>query len=117
MIDRIALGKQAEDRALQFLIKQGLQCLERNYRSHQGEIDLIMLDRSTLVFVEVRYRSSTDIVAPIETITQPKQQRIIQTAQHYLYQHSRYADALCRFDVIGIDAEIQWIKNAFEVQY
>jgi len=108
-------GAQAERWALDFLQQQGLKAVEQNYRSRFGEIDLIMREGETLVFVEVRLRSRTDFGGAAASIDHHKQQRLIRTAQHYLASQPRTPP--CRFDVIlmsdaqGRDA--QWLKNAF----
>jgi putative endonuclease len=109
-------GKSAEEQARQHLEQRGLQLLVRNYRCKRGEIDLIMQDGDTLVFIEVRYRKSANYGTPVESITAQKQHRLLATAKHYL-QRQRVSVA-CRFDVIGItgssaDSRIDWIKDAF----
>lgn len=84
-----------------------------------GEIDLIMLDRDTLVFVEVRYRKDGDFCNPLETVTRSKQRKIIKAASHYLLTRLKSHDIPCRFDVVGVTREgtdnyhFEWIKNAF----
>jgi putative endonuclease len=109
-------GALAEQWAAQYLQDQGLKLLERNYRSRFGEIDLIMQDGATLVFVEVRLRRNGDYGGAAASIDSHKQQRIIRTSQHYLA--SLVHTPACRFDAVllgdtqGIDA--QWLKNAFE---
>lgn len=106
-------GEHAEDNALQFLIKQGFKPVTRNFRCKQGELDLVMADGNTLVFVEVRYRSSDKFGSALESVTYKKQQRIITAAQTYLSKHRH--DGPVRFDVVAIsgDSSINWIKNAF----
>jgi putative endonuclease len=106
-------GKSAEDQAYDYLIKQGLQPVCRNYRCKQGELDLVMTDRQALVIVEVRYRKSDFYGSASESVTTSKQGRIIAATQHYLSQ-SRI-DCPLRFDVVAISGEgkIDWIKNAF----
>lgn len=111
------LGTQAEQAALQYLQQQGLRRVENNYRCKLGEIDLIMRDGKTLVFVEVRARRNNRFGLPIETVAASKQKKLIRTALYYLQQHK--LDTPCRFDVIGIDhgsepVQLQWIKNAFQ---
>lgn len=109
-------GAEAEDRAAQHLAQQGLTLLQRNYRSRHGEIDLIMQDHGTLVFIEVRQRSRTDFGGAAASIVAAKQARIIATAQHYLTTLKRVPP--CRFDAVLLhgaeDARIEWIKGAFE---
>lgn len=112
-------GKEAEDLAYQYLHKQGLRLLERNFNSRYGEIDLVMRDKDTTVFVEVRYRKHADFVDPLTSVDHRKQSKLIRTAQHYLQRQKNFAVSPARFDVIAITGEgaqpaIQWIKNAFD---
>lgn len=114
-------GKHAEDLAAQYLHQQGMQLLERNYRCRLGEIDLVMQDRDTTVFVEVRFRRHLGIVDPLSSIDLRKQRKLTRTAQFYLQQQKRHALAPARFDVVAVTEQnaqyrIQWIKNAFEAQ-
>jgi putative endonuclease len=109
-------GDRAEDQALAYLSSQGLTTLERNYRCRQGEIDLIMRDRESLVFVEVRYRGSNGHGSPLESVDRGKQARLLHTARHYLQCHPEHAARACRFDVVGIAGDpgrIDWVSNAF----
>lgn len=117
MSDRASQGRLAEEQAFQYLLNQGLTLVEKNYRSRYGEIDLIMQNRDTLVFVEVRYRRNNAFGGAIASIDYHKQQRIKKTALHYMQQHNSKKSG--RFDVIAIsDANpanhIDWISNAFE---
>jgi putative endonuclease len=109
-------GSAAEERALRHLQAQGLQLLERNFRSRCGEIDLIMRQGEALVFIEVRYRQSRNYGSPLETVTPTKQRRLINAASHYLQR--RNLDLPCRFDVVGISGlqqeRIEWIRDAFQ---
>lgn len=109
------IGQQAEQQADIFLQRQGLKLLQRNYRSRFGEIDLIMQDRDTRVFVEVRSRKRGDYGTPASTVTYQKQQKLLKTAQIYLQQHHLGEKINCRFDVIEILGQNTplWIKNAF----
>ena len=112
-------GRLAEDKALDFLKSEGLLALTRNYRSPQGEIDLIMQDKDTTVFVEVRARTHNTVLHPIETIDQRKQNHSVRTSQHYLQHAEKNRSRYYRFDVICISgpldkANIEWIKNAFD---
>ena len=113
-------GKQAEDRAILFLEKKGLQLIQRNWRAACGEIDAIMRDRDTTVFVEVRFRKNTLFGNGADTVTRSKQNRLINTAMLFMQQDGKAARNPCRFDIISIDGnpqngDIQWIPNAFEV--
>lgn len=113
-------GELAESIAARYLIQQGLRLIQRNFRCRCGEIDLIMQDRDTLVFVEVRQRSSVSHGNSAESITHSKQHRLINTARYFLQGPGRpWRHAPCRFDAVLQTAthKIDWIKNAFEVQY
>src|SRR5204862_504789 len=80
----MSAGTLAEQRAERYLQSQGLGLIERNYRSRFGEIDLIMRDGTSLVFVEVRMRRNKDFGGAAASIDVRKQQRIIRTAHQYL---------------------------------
>lgn len=109
------LGSEAEQVAATYLQQKGLILLENNYRCRFGEVDLIMRDGKTLVFVEVRLRSNSSFGGAGMSITGSKQQKLTRTAEHYLQQHG---SSSCRFDAILMtkpDIEsIEWIKNAFD---
>ena len=106
-------GDAAEDDALTFLLQQGLVEVERNFRCKGGEIDLIMRERDTIVFVEVRKRSKNDFGGALASVTRTKQKRLIVAAQVFLQRYRMPPD--CRFDVIGYDGEqMTWLKNAVE---
>jgi putative endonuclease len=112
-------GQIAEQNALGFLQSRGLELVEQNYRSKTGEIDIIMRDQDTLVFVEVRYRKTDRYGSGAESVTAAKRRRIINTAKHFLMK-KKYSDRPCRFDVISASGpanacmKLDWIKNAFE---
>jgi len=113
------IGAQAEDLALKYLQQQGLSVVNRNYHCRRGEIDLIMVDTNTLVFIEVRYRKSATFGSALESVNHTKQKRIIHTAQLYLQQQTSSLNNY-RFDVIAISSnqskpEITWIKDAFQL--
>ena len=117
---RKARGDAAEDRALAWLTARGLRLVARNYRvargprARGGEIDLILSDRDgTLVFVEVRQRSSTRHGGAAASVGGIKQQRVLRAAQHYLQRLA--TPPPCRFDVLAIDGEqIEWLQAAFD---
>lgn len=107
-------GNAAEQLAALFLQKRGLKLVERNFRCAYGEIDLIMLDGNTLVFIEVRLRSSDNFGGAAMSINQSKQQKLRRSAALYLQSHG---DSACRFDAIlmskvDINA-VEWIQDAF----
>lgn len=108
------IGSAAEDRALRLLLAHGLTLIGRNFRCRVGEIDLIMEDGPSVVFVEVRYRSDRRHGSAAETISAPKQRRFIAAARRYLQQHPAAARSPCRFDVVAITGEqVEWLKGAF----
>jgi len=108
-------GKLAESAACDYLQAQGLTLVERNYRCRGGEIDLIMKDGDSMVFIEVRYRASSRFGDGAESVDRNKQKRLIGTAAHYLQSHPQAANRPARFDVVFFDASsaIHWIKDAF----
>ena len=108
-------GVQAEQSAAQFLQRHGLKLVEAKFRCRFGEVDLILRDGETLVFAEVRQRSSKDFGGAAASIDKHKQQRLILTAQHYLAALPRVPP--CRFDAVLLDGagNIEWLKNAFEL--
>ncbi|KLU40618.1 MAG: hypothetical protein AA931_03390 [Peptococcaceae bacterium 1109] len=111
-------GAYYEEAACQYLTARGLVLLERNYRTQGGEIDLVMRDGATLVFVEVKFRSTLTYGHPLEAVSPVKQRRLKRTALFYLAQTNCCYDAV-RFDVLGITKMGQtmkflWVKGAFE---
>ena len=106
-------GQIGEDEALAYLQQHGLTLIERNFRCKGGEIDLVMQDGATLVFVEVRKRADKNHGGAAASVTPAKQKRLI-VAAHIFLQRYKMPPA-CRFDVIAIDAtEMSWLKNAIE---
>jgi putative endonuclease len=117
-LDRRQAGAFWEKTAESFLRSNGLKLLQRNFSSRFGEIDLIMEDDRTVVFVEVKYRTSNQHGSGAEAVTFQKQGRISRTASWFLAKNPHRAEQYCRFDVISIDPlkkdqGINWIKNAF----
>src|SRR5689334_3979474 len=106
-------GARAEEQALRFLVSQGLALAQRNYRCRMGEIDLILREGKTVVFVEVRMRRGRLFGGAAESITTAKQAKLIATARHYLA--GKRPMPPCRFDAVLIEAgaEPVWIKDAF----
>ena len=108
-------GRDAEQAALDFLIRHQLVLLARNYRCRFGEIDLIMQDGETVVFIEVRLRSSERFGGAAVSITTSKQAKLLTTARYYLAQ--LHHEPPCRFDAVLLsdrsDPPVEWIKNAF----
>jgi putative endonuclease len=116
---RQLLGKEGERVAEQYLRKKGYRVVERNYRCSAGEVDLIVLDRRVIVFVEVKTRTDHRFGTPLEAVEFRKQHKMIQAAQFFLSQkklHQRDA----RFDVVGIswpggEPLVEHVQNAFEL--
>jgi putative endonuclease len=108
------LGQSAEVRAESFLAAHGLTPLARNWRCRFGEIDLIMQDGSTRVFVEVRLRSRNDFGGAAASVTAAKQKKLLAAARQYLTTLKTLPP--CRFDVVALtgNAPPDWIKNAFD---
>jgi len=114
------LGQVAELNARKFLISQGMQFVEANYRGPRGEIDLVMRDRQITVFVEVRYRRHRRFGSGAESVDQRKQEKLLATAAYYLQRHPRAARSACRFDVVSFsfeqgEAQLEWIADAFRL--
>lgn len=108
------LGQSAESRAEAFLKGQGLKLLARNWRCRFGEIDLIMQDSTTLIFVEVRLRTRSDFGGAAASVTPAKQKKLLATARQYLATLKTLPP--CRFDVVALsgDDSPDWIRNAFD---
>jgi putative endonuclease len=111
-------GEAVETAACRYLEQQGLQCIERNFNTRGGELDLVMRERDTLVFVEVRFRKTDHFGTPAESITASKQRKLLRTAQLYLLRHSAWQNKPCRFDIIAArpgesGLQFEWIQNAF----
>lgn len=108
-------GLEAEKIAATFLLNHGLKMVAQNYHCRFGEIDLIMTDANTLVFVEVRLRTNKQFGSAAASITPQKMQKLILTAQHYLQSHG---ESQCRFDAILMSKvdlnHIEWVRNAFD---
>ena len=120
---RRAQGAAVEAAALAYLLRAGLHEVATNANYRQGELDLVMLERSragdtTLVFVEVRYRCDARFGGGAASVDRGKQRRIVRAAQAFLAAHPRLADASCRFDVIAADGDaaaprLHWLRDAF----
>lgn len=108
-------GRWAEDRAQQYLRRQGLRPVDRNFHSRGGEIDLIMRDGRTLVFVEVRYRRDAAFGGALASVDPRKQRKLRAAARAYIQRHPGCAQEPMRFDIVGIEgdgAEPQWLQDA-----
>ncbi|MDV2858848.1 MULTISPECIES: YraN family protein [Oceanimonas] len=108
-------GALYERRAEDYLRAQGLTPVQRNYQCKPGEIDLVMRQGDTLVFVEVRFRQREDFGGAAMSVTYGKQQKLRRAALCYLQMKGlNEAHQSCRFDLVAIDGDqVNWIQNAF----
>ena len=114
---RVPLGRRMERSAERMLRRKGLKTLARNYERRTGELDLVMLDGATLVFVEVRFRGAGAWTSGIGSIDQRKRQRIGRTAELYRRDHPEHRLRGVRFDVVSgsrgnYRIHWDWIRNA-----
>lgn len=112
-------GKDAERTALRHLERHGLRLLAQNWLCKRGELDLVMLDGDTVVFVEVRYRQHAQWGGALASVDARKRQKLIMAAQYFLQRESRWANYPCRFDVVAMDSatpHLNWLRNAFDSQ-
>ena len=116
MSNNISLGKLGEEIAAQFLLKKGYTILDRNWRNHHKEVDIVALDGKMLVIVEVKTRKSDEFGAPELAVNKRKQRLLISAANAYIYSHP--LDLEVRFDIISIyfndgNPVIEHIEDAF----
>ncbi len=95
------LGAKGERLAASYLRDCGWEVLERNYRTRLGEIDLVCRDHDTIVFVEVKTRTSSNFARPDESVTRRKQAKLRRLVEEYLLKH-RLESSDVRFDVLGV---------------
>lgn len=113
------LGAFGEDTACEYLGKCGYKVLQRNFGCRVGEIDIIAFQGDTIVFIEVKTRSSQRYGLPSEAVSKTKQQRMVKTALYYMQKY-KLLDYMCRFDVIEIiiddegNYQINLITDAFQ---
>lgn len=109
------IGAKMESMAFEFLQEKGIRIINRNFTCRLGEIDLIGLHKGTLVFFEVKYRSSVKSGLPEEAVNAKKQNNICRVADYYRMKYHVAENISCRFDVVAILGDkISWYKNAFE---
>ncbi len=116
---RQIFGQEGERIAERYLSKKGYRLVERNYRCPVGEVDLIVLDRRVIVFVEVKTRRHERFGVPLESVHPRKQQKMIKAALWFLSDHKLH-ERDARFDVVGIsfggqEPVVEHIENAFDV--
>jgi putative endonuclease len=115
------LGRRGEALAVQYLKKNGYQLIQRNYICKMGEMDIIAKEKDTLVFVEVKARTSTAFGPPQLAVNPAKQRQLSKVALNFL-KEKRLGDVKARFDVVAIllgrkGEEIELIKDAFDLQW
>ncbi len=109
------IGFEKELFASEYLQRNGLVILDKNFYTPTGEIDIVAKDEDYIVFVEVKYRKTLNYGNPLESIGKSKISKIVKASRYYLYKNHYSTEVLVRFDCIGIlGKEITWIKNAFE---
>ncbi len=107
------LGKIGEDKAVAFLNEKGYKVIARNFKTHVGEIDVVFLDGDTVVFLEVKTRSSDAFGLPSEAVDLKKREKYFRVAEQFLAKN-KLTKSFARFDVIEIqNGEINHIKDAF----
>lgn len=120
MVNNKELGNLGESIACEYLIEQGYHIIQRNYSCKVGELDIIASERDTLVFAEVKTRSSDKFGLPSEAVSYSKQKKIAKTALSYI-AYKKLFQYMCRFDVIEVTVdeaqgthEVNLIKDAFQ---
>ena len=113
-------GDKVERFVLKYLTSKGLRLIEQNFNTRYGEIDLVMLDKATLAFVEVRFRAKSSHGSGAESVDYRKQQKIIKTAHVFLQQTKNMQQHNCRFDVVSVTLQhkrlsADWVQNAFQL--
>lgn len=113
------VGDAFEERACAKLLEAGLTLVARNWHTRYGELDLVMREGNTLVFVEVRYRADASFGGAAASITARKRTRLIRAANGFLGRHAQYAQCACRFDVVTFEGDREdprgvWKKAAFD---
>jgi putative endonuclease len=116
--DRNAIGARVERATAAFLQARGLSSVAANARYRDGELDLVMRDGATLVFVEVRHRRSDSHGGGAASVDAAKRRRLVRAAQRFLLEHPPLADLPCRFDVVEAAGDpdaprLNWLRDAF----
>jgi putative endonuclease len=116
-MDRAKIGRDAEDRAVEYLQGQGLEILSRNFRRRLGEIDVVARSGDVLIIAEVRTRSSQNFGGAAASVDWIKQRKIVKAAHQLLQSEPQLAKLRVRFDVIVVnDVDVEWIKHAFDAR-
>jgi len=116
-MDRQQIGRDAEERAAQFLTAAGLTLLQRNYRCRMGELDIVARSGNTLVVAEVRLRTRSDFGGAAASVTPAKCRRIVRATRHLLVRSPQLARMPVRFDVLIVypdNKPTEWLRGAFD---
>lgn len=112
---RTKRGNLAEERAVAMLQRLGYRVIDRNYRCHVGELDIVAYDDAVLVFIEVRSRADDSHGHAAEMVTKPKQRKVSRVAACYI-EHMRPIASSMRFDVVAITGDdIELVKDAWRL--
>ena len=115
MKNKREIGYKYEEIVASYAVKSGFKIIERNYRTKFSEIDIIINDNNTIVFVEVKYRKINSSYEAAYSVSKDKQKRISKGALYYIMSNNLSLDNKYRFDVVAIDGKkLKWIKNAFD---
>jgi len=107
-------GTAYELKAEEYLLENGYTMLERNFRNRSGEIDLITKKDGQIHFIEVKYRTTSDVGSPLEAVDFRKQNQIRKVAMYYLMKNKLSEWTPCQFDVIAFEGEkLTHVENAF----
>lgn len=113
-MNKRAVGAAWEQRAAEYLTARGMRIVARNFRSRQGEIDLIGYHEGYLVFVEVKYRTGTEKGTAAEAVDARKQRQICRVSDFYRYTKGIGEGRDVRYDVVAVQGEeMEWLQNAF----
>ncbi len=113
-------GDLAEREAEQFLLDNGYKLVVRNYRIHQGEIDLVVEQDELIVFVEVRYRRNQSYLSPVFSVNEKKRKKLRKAALAFINHYRQYANYSFRFDIVGVyedegKLKMDHLENAFQI--
>lgn len=111
------VGNEGENKAVEFLISKGYGIIDRNWRTRNGEIDIIAYKDETIVFIEVKTLPNGTMDMIQKELNRQKQERILKTSKRFMINHRQYSNSYVRFDVIVIDMpgfeSVYHIENAF----
>jgi putative endonuclease len=117
MENKTDFGRHGEDLAVEFLLKEGYEILERNWYFRHNEVDIVARDKDTLVVIEVKTRSGNSYGEPYTAVDHRKQQYLIFAAERYIFANN--LDVEVRFDIISIIIDhfgkvtMEHVKEAF----